>query len=123
MPWNDDEHTSVLWTVNNVLANEDAGLDRLSESDFIGEEVAFDGICEYAANSRYLVGKQFDRGGSQAGKTPECRTLTREIPNNVRTTIEEERSICDSISEVVCGILDGVCPAEVEPRDRDADLI
>ncbi|PRG06876.1 hypothetical protein C6Q17_24290 [Burkholderia contaminans] len=52
-----------LGIVDQVLSNNQAGLDRLSKADLVREKVALYWIGENSTHGSYLVGSQLDTGG------------------------------------------------------------
>ena len=58
-----DDDDAATGIVNEVLAHDHPGLDRLSESDLVGEQVALDRIRKDTRNDSKLVAMEMDRGG------------------------------------------------------------
>jgi len=56
------EHTG-FWTVDQVLSNDQAGLNRLSKADLVRKKIALHRIGENPAHGGHLVGSQLDTSG------------------------------------------------------------
>jgi hypothetical protein len=58
--WNYNRHIVIPWIINQVLANEHAGFDGLTQANFVGENVPLDRITKHAPNDRHLMLDQLD---------------------------------------------------------------
>src|ERR1700688_4136944 len=57
--WNYNKDQRLMRLINDVLTDQDAGLDCFSEAHFVGKQISLDRISKNPANNRDLVFKQF----------------------------------------------------------------
>jgi len=62
-----DKHAMIERPIENVLPDQDARLDRLAEADFIGQQIALNGVLQHPADDFDLMIFEIDHRGEQAG--------------------------------------------------------
>jgi hypothetical protein len=70
-----DQDIGVHGLVQDVLTNQDSGLDRLTQSDFVGQKITLNGISQHSTNDRDLMFKQFNGRRCKTGESPKGGAL------------------------------------------------
>ena len=85
--------------VKQELAEDDPGLDGLSQAHLVGEEVSLDRVLEDAPCDLHLVGIEFDSGGKESGHPPACGTLRDERPHESEASVVKKRGLLGLVDE------------------------
>ena len=86
----DNKHHGVMWLINDVLTDQDAGLDGFPKAHFVSKKISLDRIGENPSNSGDLMFQQLHSGGSEGSRSTKCGTLRRNVAHDLHAPIKEK---------------------------------